>query len=161
MSQSMVIKLQKQDLLLRTETFISYLTGAELTPFKYATSYKWLSSFNELFIEMGYTHFQFLSVGLPCPRLFCPAFVSAQCQFLIYFPQNPLSILLYTINSLPTEKTAPIGSYATKTAWDYITLPEVCKETLTDSDTYSTRRYNLSCSKTHQFTWAREIQTGE
>jgi hypothetical protein len=63
----MVIKLQKQHLLLRTETFISYLTGAELTPLKYATSYKWLPPFNELFIEMDYIHFQFLSVGLPCP----------------------------------------------------------------------------------------------
>jgi len=67
MSQSMIIKLQKQDLLLRAETFSSYLMGADLKPLNYATSYKWLSSFNELFIEMDYIHFHFLSVGLPCP----------------------------------------------------------------------------------------------
>ena len=109
MSQSVVIKLQKQDLLLRPETFISYLTGTELTPLEYATSYKWLSSFNELFIEMVYTHFQFFSVGLPCPRLFCPASVSAQCQFVLYFPQNSLFILPYLVNSLPVEKIAPIA----------------------------------------------------
>jgi hypothetical protein len=152
MLQSMFIKLQKQDLLLRAETLVFfYLTAAGLTSSKYATSYKWLSSFNELFTEMDYIHFQFLSVDLPCARLFCPAFVSAHCQFVIYFPQNSLFISLYTINSLPTEKTAPIGSYVTKTACNYITLPEVCKEKLTDCCTCSTRRYNLSCSKTHQF----------
>jgi hypothetical protein len=56
------------------------------------------------------------------------------------------------------EKTASIGSYATKTACNYITLPEVCKEgKLTACCNYSARRSHLSCSKTHQFTWSRDI----
>jgi hypothetical protein len=85
------IKLQKENLLLGADTFITYLKGAEITPLKYATSYKWLSSFNESLIEMNSIHFLFL-----CSKLFSPAFVLAQCQFA-------------------TEKTARTGPYATKT----------------------------------------------